>query len=73
MHVKAHQKKALYNTNDNDFTLKGKMGRELRSLTVGVPGRRKDWHCNQDSMIWLQILAYDVNSDDEVMNMQHGR
>ena len=23
-----HQKKALYNTNDNDFTLKGKMGRD---------------------------------------------
>ena len=31
-------KKALYNTNDNDFTLKGKMGRELRTMTVGVMG-----------------------------------
>ena len=34
-------KKALYNTNDNDFTLKGKMGRELRTMTVGVMGTGK--------------------------------
>ncbi len=34
-------KKALYNTNDNDFTLKGKMGRELRTMTVALMGTGK--------------------------------
>lgn len=63
-----HQKKALYNTNDNDFTLKGKMGRELRSLTVGVLGAGKIGKTVIKilSGFGCKILAYDVVQDDEV-------
>ena len=63
-----HQKKALYNTNDNDFTLKGKMGRELRSLTVGVLGAGKIGKTVIKilSGFGCKILAYDVIQDDEV-------
>ena len=61
-------KKALYNTNDNDFTLKGKMGRELRTMTVGVMGTDKIGltviKCL--SGFGCKILAYDVFQNDEV-------
>ncbi len=61
-------KKALYNTNDNDFTLKGKMGRELRTMTVGVMGTGKIGltviKCL--SGFGCKILAYDVFQNDEV-------
>lgn len=63
-----HQKKSLYNTSDNDFTLKGKMGRELRSLTVGVLGAGKIGRTVIKilSGFGCRILAYDVIENDEV-------
>ncbi len=61
-------KKAIYNTDDNDFTLKGKMGRELRSLTVGVVGTGKIGFtvCKLLSSFGCRILAYDVYQNDAV-------
>ena len=61
-------KKAIYNTDDNDFTLKGKMGRELRSLTVGVMGTGKIGFtvCKLLSSFGCRILAYDVYQNDAV-------
>lgn len=61
-------KKSLYNTNDNDFTLKGKMGREIVRQTVGVVG------CGNIgatvvkilSGFGCRILAYDVFERDDV-------
>jgi lactate dehydrogenase-like 2-hydroxyacid dehydrogenase len=63
-----NQKKALYNTNDNDFTLKGKMGRELRSLTVGVLGAGNIGRTVVKllSGFGCRILCYDVVECDEV-------
>lgn len=63
-----HQKKAMYNTNDNDFTLKGKMGREMRSLTVGVLGAGKIGRTVIKilSGFGCKILAYDVIENEEV-------
>lgn len=61
-------KKALYNTNDNDFTLKGKMSRELRSLTVGVIGAGKIGYTVIKilSGFGCRILAYDMYQNDAV-------
>ena len=61
-------KKALYNTDDNDFTLKGKMGREMRSLTVGVMGTGKIGAtvCQILTGFGCRILAYDVIENDAV-------
>lgn len=61
-------KKALYNTDDNDFTLKGKMGRELRSLTVGVMGTGKIGATviKLLSGFGCRILANDIYENDEV-------
>ena len=61
-------KKAMYNTDDNDFTLKGKMGRELRSLTIGVMGTGKIGFtvCRILSSFGCRILAYDVYQNDAV-------
>lgn len=61
-------KKALYNTNDNDFTLKGKMGRELRSLTVGVLGAGKIGRTVIEilSGFGCKILCYDVVENEDV-------
>ncbi|MBQ0017797.1 MAG: lactate dehydrogenase [Clostridiales bacterium] len=61
-------KKALYNTDDNDFTLKGKMGRELRTMTVGVMGTGKIGFtvCKLLSSFGCKILAYDVYQNDAV-------
>ena len=61
-------KKALYNTNDNDFTLKGKMGRELRTMTVGVMGTGKIGFTVIKCMsgFGCRILANDVYENDAV-------
>ena len=61
-------KKAQANTDDNDFTLKGKMGRELRSLTVGVMGTGKIGRTVIQllSSFGCKILAYDVYQNEEV-------
>ncbi len=61
-------KKALYNTDDNDYTLKGKMGRELRTMTVGVMGTGKIGFtvCKLLSSFGCKILAYDVFQNDAV-------
>lgn len=61
-------KKALYNTNDNDFTLKGKMGRELRTMTVGVMGTGKIGFTVIKCLsgFGCKILAYDVFQNDAV-------
>ena len=61
-------KKAQANTDDNDFTLKGKMGRELRSLTVGVMGTGKIGRTVIQllSSFGCRILAYDVYQNEEV-------
>lgn len=63
-----NQKKALYNTNDNDFTLKGKMGRELRTMTVGILGAGKIGRMVIKilSGFGCKLLAYDVIENDEV-------
>ena len=61
-------KKALYNTNDNDFTLKGKMGRELRTMTVGVMGTGKIGFTVIKCLsgFGCRILANDVYENDAV-------
>ena len=61
-------KKALYNTNDNDFTLKGKMGRELRTMTVGVMGTGKIGYTVIKCLsgFGCRILANDVYENDAV-------
>jgi len=61
-------KKAMMNTDDNDYTLKGKMGRELRSLTVGVMGTGKIGRTviRLLSSFGCRILAYDVIENNEV-------
>lgn len=61
-------KKALYNTDDNDYTLKGKMGRELRSLTVGVLGTGKIGFTviKLLSSFGCRILANDIYENDAV-------
>ena len=61
-------KKALYNTNDNDFTLKGKMGRELRTMTVGVMGTGKIGFTVIKCLsgFGCRILANDVYQNDAV-------
>lgn len=61
-------KKALYNTNDNDFTLKGKMGRELRTMTVGVMGTGKIGYTVIKCLsgFGCRILANDVYQNDAV-------
>lgn len=60
-------KKAYKNTDDNDFTLKGKMGRELRSLTVGVMGSGKIGRTVIEllSSFGCRIIAYDVFQNEE--------
>ena len=62
------QKKALYDTNDNNFTLKGKMGRELRTMTVGVIGTGKIGATviKLLSSFGCKILANDIFESDEV-------
>lgn len=64
-------KKAEYNTDDNDFTLNGKMGRELRSLTVGVIGAGKIGYTviKLLSGFGCRILAYDIYQNDEVRKL----
>ena len=61
-------KKALYNTNDNDFTLKGKMGRELRTMTVGVMGTGKIGFTVIKCLsgFGCRIIANDVYENDAV-------
>ena len=61
-------KKALYNTNDNDFTLKGKMGRELRTMTVGVMGTGKIGFTIIKCLsgFGCRIIANDVYENDAV-------
>lgn len=61
-------KKALKNTDDNDFTLKGKQGRELRSLTVGVMGTGKIGCAviKRLSGFGCRIIANDIYENDEV-------
>lgn len=61
-------KKALKNTDDNDFTLKGKQGRELRSLTVGVMGTGKIGRAviKRLSGFGCRIIANDIFESDEV-------
>ena len=60
--------KAMYNTDDNDFTLKGKRGKEMRSLTVGVMGTGKIGAtvCKLLTGFGCRILANDVYESDEV-------
>lgn len=62
------QKKALYDTNDNNFTLRGKMGRELRTMTVGVLGTGKIGATVVKilSGFGCRILANDIYESDEV-------
>lgn len=61
-------KKAIYNTDDNDFTLKGKMGRELRNMTVGVMGTGKIGFTviKLLSSFGCRILASDIYENDAV-------
>ena len=61
-------KKAMYNTDDNDFTLKGKMGRVLRNMTVGVMGTGKIGFnvIRILSGFGCEILAHDIYENLEV-------
>lgn len=60
-------KRTLNNTNDNDFTLRGKMGRELRSMTVGVLGAGKIGRTVLKllSSFGCKLLCYDVFESEE--------
>ena len=48
-------KPAMWRQGVNDYSLSGLQGREIRNMTVGVMGTRKDWKgCNQGSgRLWL--------------------
>lgn len=61
-------KKALKNTDDNDFTLKGKQGRELRSMTVGVMGTGKIGRAviKRLAGFGCKIICNDIYESDEV-------
>jgi lactate dehydrogenase-like 2-hydroxyacid dehydrogenase len=64
-------KKAMMNTSNNDFTLKGKMARELRTMTVGVIGAGKIGYTVIKilSGFGCRILAYDIFKRDDVAEL----
>ncbi len=64
-------KKAMMNTSNNDFTLRGKMARELRSMTVGVIGAGKIGYTVIKilSGFGCRILAYDLYQNDAVAKL----
>lgn len=61
-------KKAMANTDDNDYTLKGKMGSQLGSKTVGIIGTGKIGFTviKYLSGFGCRILANDVYQNEEV-------
>lgn len=61
-------KKAIQNTSDNDFTLKGKQGRELRTMTVGVMGTGKIGAAVVKRLVGFgcRIICNDIYENEEV-------